>query len=71
MDIVVAEIPRMTPTSNQISIEYHWFMQHVGKEYVIQKTESENQKADIFAKGLQGEIFVRIINLLYGWKDFI
>ena len=71
MDIVIAEIPRMNPTSNKISIEYHWFRQHVGKEYVIQKTESENQKADIFAKGLQGEIFVRIMNLLYGWKDFI
>ena len=57
----------MAPTSNKISIEYHWFRQHVGKESVIQKTESENQKADIFTKGLQGEIFARIGKLPCGW----
>ena len=32
-------------------------MQHVGKELVTLKIESENQKAYIFTKGLQGEIF--------------
>ena len=64
---VVATIPRMTPTSNHISVKYHWFRQQVGKEFVIRNIESENHKADIFSKGLQGQIFVRIRRLLCGW----
>ena len=28
--IFVAISPRMTPTSKQISVKYHWFRQHVG-----------------------------------------
>ena len=65
--IVVATSPRMTPTSKHISVKYHWFRQHVEKEFVIRKIESENQKADIFTKGLQGQIFVIIRKLLCGW----
>ena len=65
--IVVATIPRMTPTSKHIVVKYHWFRQHVGKEYMIWKIESENHKADIFTKGLQGQIFVRIRRFLCGW----
>ena len=64
--IVVATSPRMTPTSKQISFKYHLFRQHVGKEFVIRKIESENQKANIFTKGLQGQILVRIRKLLCG-----
>ena len=41
--IVVAKSPRMTPTSKHISVKYHWFRQHVGKEFMIRKIESENQ----------------------------
>ena len=29
--IVVAKIPRMTPTSKHIAVKYNWFTQHVGK----------------------------------------
>ena len=65
--IVVATSPRMTPSSKHIAVKYCWFRQHVGKEFVIHKIESENQKADIFTKGLQGQIFVRIRKLLCGW----
>ena len=65
--IVMATCPRMTPSLKQISVKYHWFRKHVGKEFVIQKIESENQKADIFTKGLHGQIFVRIRKLLCGW----
>ena len=46
--VVVATSPRMNPTSNHISVKYHWFRQHVGNEFMIRKTESENQKAYIF-----------------------
>ena len=65
--IDVATSPVMTPTSNHIAVKYHWFRQHIGKEFVIQKLELENQKADIFTKGLQGKIFLRIRNLLFSW----
>ena len=65
--IVVTTSPRMTPTSKHIAVKYNWFRHHVGKEFVIRKIESENQKADIFTKGLQGEIFVRIMKLICGW----
>ena len=58
--IVVATSPRMTPSSKHIAVKYDCFRQHVGKEFVIRKIESENQKADIFTKGLQGQIFARI-----------
>ena len=58
-DIVVSTSPRMTPTSKHIGVKYHWFRQHVGKEFVIRKIESENQKSDIFTKGLQGQIFFK------------
>ena len=57
----------MTPTSNHIDVKYHWFRQHVVKEFLIRKIESENQKADIFTRGLQGDIFVRIRKLLCSW----
>ena len=65
--IVVTTSPRITPTSNNIAVKYHWFRQHSGREFFIRKIESENQKADIFTKGLQGQIFVSIRKLLCGW----
>ena len=65
--IVVATSPRTTPSSKHIAVKYHWFRKHVGKEFVIRKIELENQKSDIFTKGIQGQIFVRIMKLLCGW----
>ena len=65
--IVLATSPRITPTSKKIAVKYHCFSKYAGKEFVIQKMELENQKADIFTKGLQGQIFVSISKLLCGW----
>ena len=65
--IVVATSPKMTLKSKQISVNYYWFRQNVGKEFVICKIESENQKSDIFIKSLQGEFFVMIRKLLCVW----
>ena len=65
--VVVATIPRMTPKSKRIFFKYHWFRKHIGKTFVIRKIESENKRAYIFTKGLQGEIFVSIRKLLCGW----
>ena len=66
-DIFVATSPIMTPTSEHIAVKYHCFRQHVGTEFVLRKIKSENQKAYIFTKGLQGQIFLRIRKLLCGW----
>ena len=66
-DISVATSPRVTTTSNHIYVSYYWFIQNVVKGFLIRKINSENHKADIFTKGLQGELFVRIRKLLCGW----
>ena len=66
----MATNPGMTPISKHIAIKYHWFRQYIGKEFVIQKIDSENQKTDIFTKGLQGKIFVNIRKFLCGWQAF-
>ena len=68
--IVVATSSRMTLSSKYIAVKYQWFRQHVRKTFVIRKIESENQKANIFIKGLQGQIFVRISKLLCSWYAF-
>ena len=65
--IGVAKIPIMTPTSKHIDVRYHRFRKHVGNKFMIWMIESENHKADIFTKSLQGEIFVRIRRLLCGF----
>ena len=65
--IFVETIPRMTPTSKQIYINYHWFRQHVRRESVIRMIDSENQKEYIFTRHLQGGLSVRIRKLLCNW----
>ena len=35
--INMAKVPRMVPTSKHISVKYHCFMKHVGKEFFDSK----------------------------------
>ena len=64
----VATCPRLTPTSKFIATKYHWFQQLADSgEIDIKRVDSKNQLADIFTKGLQGNIFVAIRKLLCGW----
>ena len=65
--ILVATSPRMTPISNHNTVKYNCFRQHVEKESVIWKIDSENHKAYIFTKVLQGELFVSISKLICSW----
>ena len=67
--IGLATAPKMTPRTKHIAIKYHWFRSYIGEEkgYKIQKIESENQKADLFTKGLSAEILGRVRKLLMGW----
>ena len=59
-DMILETSPTMTLTPNHIAVKYHCIRHNYGKEFVIRKIYSENQKADIFTKGLQGELFSRI-----------
>ena len=63
----VATSPRINPRSKHIAVKYHCFRQHVEKEFIIWKIKSENQKVDIFTKGLKRQIFVQIRKLLCVW----
>ena len=65
--IVVATSTNMTATSKHISVKYNWLRQHFGRKFVIRNIDPENQGADIFTKGLQSQIFLRIRKLLCGW----
>ena len=48
--IVVETSPSMTPFSNHITVNYHWFRRQVRNEFVIQNIESEIQRAYISPK---------------------
>ena len=66
--IRVATFHKMTPTFKFIAVKYHWFWQHVeNKEISIEKVDTKLQKADIFTKSLQSQIFVESRKLLCGW----
>ena len=65
--ISLAKCPRMTPCTKHIGTKYHWFRDHVGKVFEVEHVESAKQKADIFTKGLQGQLFLSIRKLLCGW----
>ena len=67
--IGLAESPKMTPRTKHIAVKYHWFRDQIGekKGILLKKIESENQKADIFTKGLTMDTFRKIRKLLMGW----
>ena len=46
--IVVAKSPRTTPSSKQIAVKYHWFRQHVGKEFVISEDRVSKSESRYF-----------------------
>ena len=62
------KLPIMTPGYNHISVKYHWFRDkiYIG-ECSIKKVDGKYQKANIFTRDLQGDIFLHIKKLLCGW----
>ena len=62
--------PKMTPRTKHIAVKYHFVKQYFGVKktdehpFELKKIESENQKADIFTKGLNADTFLRIRKLL-------
>ena len=67
--IKTAEAPKMSPRTKHIAVKYHFFKSHLGKEKGIElsKIDTEEQKADIFTKGLSGQKFAYLRKLLCGW----
>ena len=65
----LATSPRLTPRTKHIAVKYHWFKTKIGEEkgIVIEKVESERQKADGFTKPLPDGTFQTIRRLLMGW----
>ncbi len=71
----LALAPRLTPRTKHIAVKYHFFKSHIGDEddsgiekgIFIRKIASEEQKADIFTKGLPFDTFKVIRGLLMGW----
>jgi hypothetical protein len=74
--LALATAPKLTPRTKHIAVKYHFFKSHIagangadddGTGIYIKKIESENQKADIFTKGLPLEDFERIRGFIMGW----
>ena len=65
--LTVSKSPRMTPTSKFIALKYHWFCEHVGIDFEIEKVETDAQKADIFTKSLSTADFEHARLLSCGW----
>jgi hypothetical protein len=61
-------IMRVTPHSKHFAIKYHWFREKLD-EYRIQilRVATDQQKADVFTKGLVGKEFRYKRFLLMGW----
>jgi hypothetical protein len=66
--LILASSPRMTPRSKHIAVKYHFFRSHVADGSIkILKIATDEQKADIFTKGLVRAIFEIIRRLVMGW----
>jgi hypothetical protein len=61
--------PKMSARNKYLSLKYHFFRSHIGKEKGIEAKwiETTKQKADIFTKGLPEAQFQTIRKLLMGW----
>lgn len=66
--LILATVPRMTPRSKHIAVPYHFFREHVTNGTVqIFKVASDQNKADLFTKGLDKIKFQALRSLLMGW----
>jgi hypothetical protein len=67
--IATAKSVKMTPRTKHIGVKYHFFKSHIveGSGIILDKIDSNIQKADIFTKGLAPQKFAEIRHLLCGW----
>lgn len=68
LTLMQAPLPKMTPQTKHIAVKYHWFCQHLCRgEIEVKKISTDQQKADIFMKGLHTEAFLHHHKILLGW----
>lgn len=67
--LALATAPKINPRTKHIAVKYHHFREHVGKDkgVIIEKIDTDSQKADIFTKGLVQVKFEHLRKLLMGW----
>ena len=65
----MATSPKMSPRTEWIAIECHFFADQIGEEkgIVIEKIDTEKQTADIFTKGMEMGKFQSLRKMLCGW----
>jgi hypothetical protein len=57
-----------TPRSKFYDLKVHWFRSHLKPNSItVEKIDTKEQKADIFTKNLNQEVFERLRLLLCGW----
>jgi hypothetical protein len=68
--LALATSPKMTPRTKHIAVKYHHFRSKIGpdKGIIIQRIDTNEQKADIFTKGLGAQQFAYIRKLVMGWN---
>jgi hypothetical protein len=61
--------PKVTPRTKHIAVKYHHFCTSVGEDkgIIIQRINSDLQKAVIFTKGLPTDTHRAMRKLLIGW----
>jgi len=68
--ITTATTPKMSPRTKHIAVKYHFVKQYFGNKasadhpFALEKIETDQQKADIFTKGLDAVSFAQIRLLL-------
>ena len=68
LKLATAPLEKVTPQSKFFAIKYHWFRSKLDELGVqILGIRSNDQKADIFTKGLQKSSYQNIRKLLMGW----
>ena len=66
--ISLATTHRVTSRTKHFNIKYHFFWESVEKgDIVIERINSQEQKADILTKGLTKDTFEKIRCLIQGW----
>ena len=71
--ISMAQAPNMSPRTKHIATRYHFVKQYFGKHriehhpFVLEKIGTDDQKADIFTKGLDAKKFKALRLLLCNW----
>ena len=65
----MVNMPKMSTRNKYLSLKYHFFRSHIGKDKGIEAKwiKTTKQKADIFTKGLPEAQFQAIWKLLMGW----